>query len=341
IGEVEGVWEQLIQDHTQGGLQKYYHCPNPSLERHIEKEHKRSKRFLNVQSIMTTKGCPYRCSFCTVSDIYGEKIRHVPIENVIKDIEKMKVNSNYFMILDDNVIGDINYARQLFKAISPYKIKWVGQSSISIAYDSELLKLAKESGCLALFIGIESISKGQMESLKKSPKDMAKIEECIKKIKDRGIFFYPSFVFGFDTDTKAIFEETYEFVLKNNINIAAYLVLTPHPGTKIFEQFKNERRLLTVNWKYYDHNTVVFKPKNMTPYELQEGYQRFYKEVTKIPLMLQRCGENIKNPIKALGILLWHLSNRKWLKEKGQDKLERIKTGKFDQPYCSTLSLGV
>lgn len=192
-----------------------------------------------------------------------------------------------------------------------------------------MLKQAKDSGCIWLLLGIENISKSQMAILRKSPKDIEKIEDCIKKIRDSGIVLYPSFVLGFDTDEKSIFEETYEFVIKNKLTINSFNILTPYPGTGIFEQFRNEGRLLTTNWKYYDLTTVVFKPKNMTPVELQEGVEEITKEVAKTSIIVQRCIEHIAHPIWLLANLAWFMSAKRWVNE-GAGRVERIKTGKYD-----------
>ena len=296
VGEAEGVWEQLLEDFKNGGLQKKYHHPNPSLDRYINMKYREStkKRLFNVVPIMTTRGCPYRCEFCCVSDLFGQTIRHSPISNVVRDIKESR--NKMYIFLDDNIIGEPKYAKELFKAITPFKIKWGGQASISFVHDIELMKLAAESGCAALFFGIESVSETQLKRMKKSIKEIHKIEEAIKRVKDIGIHFHASFVFGFDSDTKAIFPETLEFSQRNKIGTASFNVLTPYPGTSIYEQFKQDGRLLTTNWKYYDHATVVFKPKGMSPYELQTGEFWIKKEFSKISSILKRLPDNMSHP---------------------------------------------
>jgi radical SAM superfamily enzyme YgiQ (UPF0313 family) len=133
--------------------------------------------------------------------------------------------------------------------------------------------------------------------MRKSIKDIVKIEEAIKKIKGLGIHFHASFVFGFDGDTKDIFPETLEFLERNKIGTASFNILTPYPGTRIYEQFKKEGRLITTDWKYYDHSTVVFKPKNMSPLELQECEIRIKKEFSGISSILKRLPGNLAHPL--------------------------------------------
>lgn len=296
-GEAEGVWEKVLEDFKNGRLQKTYHHPKPSLDRYIPLKYRKDtkKRLFNIIPVMTTRGCPYSCEFCCVSDIFGKEIRHSPVSNVVRDIKESKGKA--FIFMDDNIIGKPTYAKELFKAITAYKIKWVGQASISFVHDAELMKLAAESGCAALFFGLESVAEAQLKTMRKSIKEIKGIENAIKRVKDFGIHFHASMVFGFDGDTKDTFPETLAFLERNKIGTASFNVLTPYPGTRIYEQLKREERLLTTDWKYYDHSTVVFKPKNMTPYELQTGEMWVKREFTKISSILRRLSGNLSHPI--------------------------------------------
>jgi radical SAM superfamily enzyme YgiQ (UPF0313 family) len=253
------------------------------------------KRLFSVIPLMTTRGCPYSCEFCCVSGLYGKKIRHIPIANIVRQLKEY--DNKTYIFLDDNIIGDPVYAKALFKAIKPFKIKWVGQSSISFVHDEDIMKLAVESGCVALFFGVESVSEAQLKRMPKSIKDLSKIEEAIRKVKDMGIHFHASVVFGFDGDTKAIFPETLDFLSRNKIGTASLNILTPYPGTRVYEQFSSEGRLLTANWKYYDHSTVVYNPKNMTPYELQAGEIWVKKEFSSVSSIIKRLPGNLSHPL--------------------------------------------
>ncbi len=297
IGEAEGVWGTLLSDFQNGNLKKKYHLPTPSLENYINMDYSKvpKKRLFNVMPVMTTRGCPYSCEFCCVSDLFGTKIRHVPIGNISRGIAES--GQKNFIFLDDNIIGDPHYAKELFRALKPLKIKWVGQASVSFVQDTHLMKLAADSGCTALFFGVESVSETQLGKMRKSIKEIKHLDEAIQKVKDMGIFFHASFVFGFDSDTKAIFPETLEFIHRNKIGTASFNILTPYPGTKVHEQLKREGRLLSADWKYYDHSSVVFKPRNMTPFELQEGRLWVKKEFSRISSIIKRFPSNIAHPL--------------------------------------------
>ena len=205
------------------------------------------------------------------------------------------------MFLDDNIIGHPKYAKELFKAIKPLNIVWVGQASVSLLVkDNELMQLAAESGCKALFFGIESVSEEQLQSMRKAFNKIEHMENAFRKIKKMRILIHASMVFGFDNDTKEIFNETVQFLIKNKVSTVSFNVLTPYPGTKIYKDLKKENRLITTDWRYYDHNTVVFKPKKMTPYELQIGKINARKKFYSIHSVLKRLSGNLYNPVLYL-----------------------------------------
>lgn len=297
VGEAEGVWETLLNDFENHKLQRKYHNPNPDLHKYVPKDFRTvvNKSKFHIIPIMTTRGCPYDCDFCCVTDLFGKKIRHIPIENVVRDIKES--GSRNFLFLDDNIIGHKKYAKELFRAIKPLKIKWGGQASVSLLVeDDELLQLAAESGCKSLFIGIESVSVEQLKTMRKGIKEIAHLESSLKKIKKMGILIHASMVFGFDNDTRETFNDTVTFLKKNKASTASFNVLTPYPGTRVYENLKKENRLTTTDWKYYDHNTVVFQPRNMTPYELQMGKINARKKFYSINSVIKRMLGNLYNP---------------------------------------------
>jgi radical SAM superfamily enzyme YgiQ (UPF0313 family) len=316
IGEAEGVWERVVADVEAGRLQKLYHQPYPSLDRYIGMGHRRNtkKRLFDVLPVMTTRGCPYNCDFCCVHDIFGRRVRHVPVENVVRDIEES--GGRIFIFLDDNIIGDPVYAKQLFRALEPLNIKWVGQASLSFIKDEEMMRLASRSGCRGLFFGLESVSQTQLRRMRKAIKEVGKIGEAVQKIKDFGIYFHASMIFGFDSDTKDTFADTLDFLEKNHISSASINVLTPYPGTEVFRSLQAEGRLITEDWRYYDHSTVVFQPKNMTPFELQAGRLWVMKQFTRMSSMLRRLPNHLDFPLLHLAMNLgFHAACQRELRE--------------------------
>jgi radical SAM superfamily enzyme YgiQ (UPF0313 family) len=339
IGEAEGCWADVINDFRKGNLQKFYHVPEPDLSKvpfprrdfHID------KAIFNCVGLLTTRGCPYACEFCSVTDFYGRVIRHRPVSMVVEDIKQS--GSKTFLILDDNVAGHPDYSKELFEALIPLGIGWVGQSSISLAKDKEMLKLCRLSGCAALFFGLESVSPASLMGMKKTLKSIEETEEAIKIIQDNGIAFHPSIILGFDTDTKAIFDDTLEFLTRAKLPTMALHVLTPYPGTRIYQRFKDQGRIISHDWSHYDHHTVVFQPRNMTPQELAEGHYHVQSEfysfssiLRHIPFLLRVSPINLRRALLFLLLniagksvakyidtsLDWADNNEKWNSQKNQ-----------------------
>ena len=303
IGEAEGVWGKILEDIESGNLQERYHEPNPDLDRYIPKDFSTlsKKRMYNLVPLQTSRGCPYNCDFCCVTDIFGKKITLIPVKHIVRDIKESGARN--FIFLDDNIIGNQKYARELFTALIPLKIRWVGQSSISFARNIEIMELAKKSGCRGLFIGLESVLETNTNKYKKL-KSLEDTQQSIKKILKMGILIQASVIFGFDEDTHETFGETIKFLVKNRISLASINALTPYPGTRVFENFKETGRLLHEKWEYYDHHTVVFQPKNMTPLELQIGKIKAKSDFSKILSIAVRILGNLRMPAFYLAVNL-------------------------------------
>lgn len=310
IGEAEGCWADVINDFRKGKLQKFYRAPVPDLSKYPfpRRDFHIDKAIFNCVGLLTTRGCPYACEFCSVTDFYGRRIRHRPVPMVVEDIKQS--GSKTFLILDDNVTGHPEYSKKLFEALIPLGIGWVGQSSISLAKDKEMLELCRLSGCAALFFGLESVSPSSLMGMKKSLKSIEETEEAIKVIQDNGIAFHPSIVLGFDTDTKAIFDDTLEFLARTKLPTMSLHVLTPYPGTRIYKRFKDQGRIISHDWSHYGHRTVVFQPKNMTPRELAEGHHYVQSEFYSFSSILRHIPSFLKvSPINLRRTVLFLLLN--------------------------------
>jgi radical SAM superfamily enzyme YgiQ (UPF0313 family) len=297
IGEAEGVWPRLLEDLQSGRLQRTYHDPCPPLDRYVPVKPRTglSKGIFRVVPVMTTRGCPYDCDFCCVHDVYGPAVRHVPVANVVRHM--VDSGGRVFMFLDDNIVGERRYAKELFEAIRPLKVKWAGQAPLSFAHDAELLSLARESGCGALFFGLESVSENRLGKMRKSIHKIERVSEAIEKLRKARIYSHASVVFGFDEDTKKTFAETLEFLNRNHVGSASMNILTPYPGTRIHQQLKDEGRIFTDDWKYYNHNTVVFRPRNLSPLELIAGRIWAREEFTKNSAVIKRFLPNRAHPL--------------------------------------------
>jgi len=228
-----------------------------------------------VNTIQTTRGCPFDCEFCSVTSLYGRTYRVRPIEDVINEMGHMEKGFVFFV--DDNIVGKHSYAKELFRELISLNIKWFSQASLSVVKDRELLDLAQKSGCKGLFIGFESLSQEALESIGKSINRVYEFKEAIKMIHDHGIGIQGSFIFGTDQDDQSVFSDVLRFIEKTHLEAALFSVLTPYPGTRIQKALLRENRIIHTDWEKYDMNHVVFKPKKMTPRQLQDGFNRAYQ----------------------------------------------------------------
>ena len=297
IGEAEGLWEKLIEDFKKGGkqaLDKFYKSsqrPDPVKIPIPRRELIKDKGYLLSRFLQLTRGCPFDCSFCSVSKFFGKKYRFRPIKKVIEEIRGMigkPLKTRFLGFLDDNIVGDINYARELFKALIPYKLLWIGQSSINIAQHGDVLQLAAASGCKGLFIGFESISESSLREANKSQNKIKFYERAIKKIHQFGISIEGAFIFGFDHDDKSIFKKTVQFIEKVKLDAVQFSILTPLPGTRLYEKLEKEDRIIDRNWSNYDLAHVVFQPKLMTPQELKQGFDWAYQRIYRLSSIFKR-----------------------------------------------------
>ena len=277
IGEAEGVWPKLIEDHEKGELQKMY--SGEPLENFYEKTDdfilkdldKNKDIFLEV-----TRGCKYGCDFCTIPSLSFGRIRRRPIENIAKMIEKTKKKKMFFYFLDNNIFADPEYARELFNELKQHKIRWVGSSSLDIAKNDEDLELLKQSGCVELLIGYEIFS---LSSEKEKRGKYSLADEYLsltKKIKKKGIAIKEQFILGFESDTIKSYWHLWKFAFTLHPTESAVSVLTPLPGSKLFQKMTQEDRIINLNWSNYALDRVVFKHPFLNEWVLSSGYYAYF-----------------------------------------------------------------
>jgi radical SAM superfamily enzyme YgiQ (UPF0313 family) len=279
IGEAENIWNGLIEDLKQGCLKPFYradtYCsmkgiPSPRLDL------LHRKAYMTVNCVQTTRGCPYQCDFCHVTHFFGKTYRCRPVEEVIEEVKRLE--GEFLVFIDDNIAGNRHYAKEFFTRLKPLKKKWASQASLTLTRDPELLKLAAESGCVSLFVGVESLSSENLQEVNKAFNRVYQFEEAIKAFHDHDIMVVAGFIFGLDHDDEGVFERTLRFCEQNRIELPSLFILTPLPGTPLFKRIEAEGRLLHKDWAKYNGATVVFKPKLMTEETLQHGFNWVCKE---------------------------------------------------------------
>jgi radical SAM superfamily enzyme YgiQ (UPF0313 family) len=281
IGEAEGLWPQYLLDIEAGRPERFYKSVSiPSLEHVPQAKKELFHRKDHTNGVLfATRGCMYHCDFCSLAIMYGNKIRKRPVSEVAAEYASFR--GKIIIFWDDNIAGDREYARSLFRAIEPYHKWWSSQSSIHAAQDDEFLELAARSGCKQLFLGLESISQASMDEVHKKFNRVEDYYRIIQKIHSFGIAVQAGIVFGFDCDSPSIFRETIDFLENAGVQNATFNILTPFPGTPLFQKLERQGRILTRDWDQYNSRAdVVFQPKNMSCEELLEGFRyanrRFY-----------------------------------------------------------------
>jgi radical SAM superfamily enzyme YgiQ (UPF0313 family) len=281
IGEAELHWPRFLAEFETDHYKERYCCGEPpALDKAPTSRHDLFHRRDHTAGVLfATRGCVHRCDFCTLAVMYKSSLRKRPIEVVAQ--EYASFCGKVIILWDDNIAGDIQYAKALFRALAPHRKWWSSQASIHAAEDDEFLELAARSGCKQLFIGLESVSQASVNEVSKAFNRVEKYAQAIERIHSHGIAVQAGIVFGFDHDTQAVFEETLDVLEESGVQNATFNILTPFPGTPLHKRLDTEGRILTRDWSKYNSRThVVFKPRHMSPEALLDGYRyanaRFY-----------------------------------------------------------------
>lgn len=238
------------------------------------------KDYLVFNPIQTTRGCPHGCTFCTTPAIFGRKFRQRSIPDIVEEMRHAKevFNSKVFIFSDDDVAGNHAWAMELFEAIKPLKIHWASQCDILISKNDRLLAAMRDSGCTGVILGLESPNAGTLAEAGKKYVNADEYYQRIAKIQSYGISIWGSFIFGFDSDDWRNCMQAVRFAQRANLCMSCYPILTPYPGTAVFEQYRSQGRLLTTDWDKYNGATVVYQPRRMTVEQLRHAQMAAFNE---------------------------------------------------------------
>lgn len=290
IGEAENIWPELLNDVRNGNLKKVYRDEGfvdmdsiPLPRRDLLKK----DQYVTTNIIQASRGCPIKCEFCSVSDLFGSKTRFRSVDRVIDEIKTM--DDQMIVFSDDNLSANIPYMRELFTKMIPLKKRWIGEASWTIANNPELLEIVRKSGCKGLLIGFESIH--QQDNIKKVSRqnDMQTLySEAIRRIHKKGIIVLGTFIFGFDNDNEDVYDETLRFILKSNIEYVRLGTLIPFPGTPLYRRLKKENRIIETDWRnyIYDPPGICFEPTNLDNGLIRSNLKGMYKKIYSIRRIL-------------------------------------------------------
>lgn len=234
--------------------------------------------FKRIVPIQTSRGCPFACTFCSVTAMFGRKVRYRSIDSVIDEIQRYDPQRDFIFFYDDNFVVNKKRTMELLRRMIDMDLgfTWSAQVRIDIGRDKELLKLMRKSGCDQVYIGLESASDESLSLVKKAQTKIEMIRN-IGAIRKNKIRIHGMFIFGFETDTIQGTRETCRFAMKNKLDSIQYLILTPLPGTPLYRELRDENRLIIKDWSFYDGHHVVHSPARMSPVDLQWAQVRATK----------------------------------------------------------------
>jgi radical SAM superfamily enzyme YgiQ (UPF0313 family) len=270
--------------------------------------------------VQTSRGCPYDCSFCSVTGMFGRRFRFRSTETILAELDRYDERSNYIFFYDDNFMASRRHALELLDAMAQrrYKFRWSAQVRADLARDEDLVRKMRLAGCHTVFIGFESVNPAALKSMKKgeSVDDLAR---AAKRFRKNGIHVHGMFILGLDDDNPDTVRETVRFARRNLISTAQFLVLAPLPGTRQFEELQRDDRIAFDDWSLYDAHHVVYKPKQFSIASLQKAqisaHRSFYslRETVRRLARFQLGDVAIAHYARLLN-RSWKRRNKTWLK---------------------------
>ncbi len=306
VGYAEETWPQLLRDFKRGALKPRYDMQGDfSLQKpenlpFPRRELLKKKQYTTFNTVEATRGCVHSCEFCVVPTAWGRTPFQKPVGHIVDDIRRMSARRVLFY--DLNLIANRTYAKELFEALTPLKIKWFGLSTTLL--DDDLISRMRQSGCTGLLIGFESLNEESLADSNKGFNKPTGYRELIAKLKQAGILLNGTFVFGQDSDTLRSFKAVEDFVLSAGIDLPRFSILTPFPGTPLFKRLNESGRILTRDWSLYDGQHVVFKPARMSPSELLSAHEALWRKVYSYSSIAKRVGWGLFRKLSLSPLIL-------------------------------------
>ena len=301
-GEAEEQWPKLLADFQAGKMQRLYKTEERPDITHTMPDRGifEGKNYLPFALVEAGRGCHLNCEFCSIQTCFHRTQTHRGIEAIVNEIHEVKQKTNLVFFVDDNIVAHLDWAKELFRALIPLKLKWVGQATINMTYDDELLSLMRESGCIGVLIGFESLNPENLASMNKSF-NVARggPAEAIARLHKHGMVLYATFVFGYEHDSMKSFQDTVRFCIDNRIFMVAFNHCTPFPGTPLYARLEEEGKLLYDKWwldERYQYGQVPYHtpvPPKMVQDQCVQARKKFYGPLSLIRRMGNRA--NVPN----------------------------------------------
>lgn len=280
LGPGEDTFPQFLADFRMGVPQARYESAVRTLDNlpPVRRDLIKREKYLVPNSIVVTRGCPYHCTFCYKDAFFqgGKSFYTQKVDTALAEIERLPGKHLYF--LDDHLLGDPRFARDLFVGMQGMGRLSQGASTVNAILKGDLIERAAEAGMRSVFIGFESLGEDSLAFSNKQQNLGRDYDAAIRRLDDLGIKINGSFVFGLDGDTTDVFKRTVDWAVSKGITTATFHIATPYPGTQYYQQMQAANRLRTQDWDLYDTRHVVFEPSGMSREQLQAGYEWAYRE---------------------------------------------------------------
>lgn len=311
------VWPDVLRDAERGELKPVYqgsfrrpYRDDPAPRRDLLPR----DSFLTTTSLIATRGCHNRCGFCYLAT----EGLHMPylVRDVAQVVQEFEADAQPYAVFIDNNLGSRpEYLRQLCRALRPLERIWSAAVSIDVTDDPALVCEMALAGCTGVFVGFESLDDGNIRAAGKRSPRTDDYGRRVALLHENGIQVNGSFVLGFDHDRPDVFERTVAWIERHRLECATFHILTPYPGTPLFRQMETEGRLLHKDWDLYDTAHCVFRPRHMTPAQLEEGYGWCYRRLVSHGSIWRRRPRDPRAVLPYLAMsylykrsnLFWHL----------------------------------
>ena len=294
IGEGEKIWPQMLEDASNGRLQKFYRAErSPDLRSlpfpRYDLVNFEKYTYFKTFSVQTSRGCPFRCDFCSERFYLGKQYRYRPVDDVIRELKYGKIKNVFFA--DSTFAGKKSHTMELMEALIPLKVRWSALWSSYLCRDQRFLDLAKRSGLLHVNIGLETVDMETLAGMNKKTNNIGYYKEIINNLRKRGISYSFNLVLGYDTEHENTCALTLAFLRENKVPAVYFNILTPHLGTPLYDRMQSEGRLIDPgDIGRWPGLICYFRPKNCTPAELEEKVKRMYREFYSLKSMVSRLG---------------------------------------------------
>jgi radical SAM superfamily enzyme YgiQ (UPF0313 family) len=280
IGPGEDTWPAFLADYRDRRPARVYRSQVrtllgvPPIRRDLIKRH----LYLVPNSIVVSRGCPHTCDFCYKEAFFkgGKSYYTQAVDDALAEIERLPGRHLYF--LDDHLFGNPRFASSLFDAMKGMGRLWQAAGTVQSVLMPNLLEKAASSGLRSLFVGFETLNPLNLKAQHKIQNLNRDYNAAIRRLHDLGIMINGSFVFGMDGDDETVFERTVEWAISQGVETATFHILTPYPGTALYERLAGAGRISSQNWDLFDTRHVVFHPAKMSPEALEAGYWRAYRD---------------------------------------------------------------